>query len=146
MQCANVPEELKVLPQWVVYRLVDYVDKNGKKKKNKIPYNPITGFEAKAGQPQTWGRFEEAVSALNTGKYDGIGFEFHKDGFVGVDFDNCIENGVLNEWVSTWVARFNSYVEVSPSGTVFILYVRGMLKKAQTAKKLKCMIVGDSSL
>ena len=100
MQYANVPEELKVLPRWVVYRLVDYVDKNGKKKKNKIPYNPITGFEAKAGQPQTWGRFEEAVSALNTVQ----------------------------------------------AVQAFILYVRGMLKKAQTAKKLKCMIVGDSSL
>lgn len=135
MQYANVPEELKVLPRWVVYRLVDYVDKNGKKKKNKIPYNPITGFEAKAGQPQTWGRFEEAVSALNTGKYDGIGFEFHKDGFVGIDFDNCIENGVLNEWASNWVARFNSYVEHSPSGTGVHIICKGHVEKGTNREK-----------
>lgn len=122
MQYANVPEQLKVFPRWVTYKIEH---KDGRK--TKIPYNPNTGERAKAGQPQTWGRFEEAVAALNTGKYDGIGFEFHKDGFVGIDFDNCIENGVLNEWVSTWVARFNSYVEYSPSGTGIHIICEGEL-------------------
>ena len=122
MQYANVPEQLKAFPRWVTYKIEH---KDGRK--TKIPYNPTTGERAKAGQPQTWGRFEEAVSALNTGKYDGIGFEFHKDGFVGIDFDNCIENGVLNEWVSTWVARFNSYVEYSPSGTGIHIICEGKL-------------------
>lgn len=122
MQYANVPEQLKAFPRWVTYKIEH---KDGRK--TKIPYNPNTGERAKAGQPQTWGRFEEAVSALNTGKYGGIGFEFHKDGFVGIDFDNCIENGVLNEWVSTWVARFNSYVEYSPSGTGIHIICEGKL-------------------
>lgn len=122
MQYANVPEQLKAFPRWVTYKIEH---KDGRK--TKIPYNPNTGERAKAGQPQTWGRFEEAVSALNTGKYDGIGFEFHKDGFVGIDFDNCIENGVLNEWVSSWVARFNSYVEYSPSGTGVHIICEGEL-------------------
>ena len=122
MQYANVPEQLKAFPRWVTYKIEH---KDGRK--TKIPYNPNTGERAKAGQPQTWGRFEEAVAALNTGKYDGIGFEFHKDGFVGIDFDNCIENGVLNEWVSTWVARFNSYVEYSPSGTGVHIICEGEL-------------------
>lgn len=122
MQYANVPEQLKAFPRWVTYKIEH---KDGRK--TKIPYNPNTGERAKAGQPQTWGRFEEAVAALNTGKYDGIGFEFHKDGFVGIDFDNCIENGVLNEWVSTWVARFNSYVEYSPSGTGLHIICEGEL-------------------
>ena len=120
MQYANVPEQLKAFPRWVTYKIEH---KDGRK--TKIPYNPNTGERAKAGQPQTWGRFEEAVAALNTGKYDGIGFEFH--GFVGIDFDNCIENGVLNEWVSTWVARFNSYVEYSPSGTGVHIICEGEL-------------------
>lgn len=122
MQYANVPEQLKAFPRWVTYKIEH---KDGRK--TKIPYNPNTGERAKAGQPRTWGRFEEAVSALNTGKYDGIGFEFHKDGFVGIDFDNCIENGVLNEWVSSWVARFNSYVEYSPSGTGVHIICEGYL-------------------
>lgn len=122
MQYANVPEQLKAFPRWVTYKIEH---KDGRK--TKIPYNPNTGERAKAGQPRTWGRFEEAVSALNTGKYDGIGFEFHKDGFVGIDFDNCIENGVLNEWVSSWVARFNSYVEYSPSGTGVHIICEGEL-------------------
>ena len=60
----NIPEELKKLPQWVC-------------RKEKIPFNPVTGKPAKAGQPTTWARFENAVNAFQGGGYDGIGFEFN---------------------------------------------------------------------
>ncbi len=49
-QYENIPEELKQLPQWVYHR-------------NKIPFNPVTGKAAKAGQTNTWARFEDAVNA-----------------------------------------------------------------------------------
>jgi len=37
-QFINIPVELKQLPQWV-------------SRKGKIPFNPVTGTPAKAGQP-----------------------------------------------------------------------------------------------
>ena len=46
-QFINVPDELKQLPQWVC-------------RKEKTPFNPVTGAPAKAGQSATWARFEDA--------------------------------------------------------------------------------------
>lgn len=56
-QYENIPEELKLLPQWVCHR-------------NKVPFNSITGAAAKAGQTVTRARFEDAVfKALWNGEY-----------------------------------------------------------------------------
>lgn len=52
MQYANVPEELKVLPQWVVYRLVDYVDKNGKKRKTRYHITQLQALKQRQDNPK----------------------------------------------------------------------------------------------
>ncbi|NLJ95511.1 MAG: DNA primase, partial [Clostridiales bacterium] len=84
-QFMNIPEELKQLPQWVC-------------RKRKIPFNPVTGAPAKAGQPKTWSKFKVAMNALDGGGYDGIGFEFNNNGIVGIDLDHVIaENGSLSD-------------------------------------------------
>ena len=110
-----IPEELRSPPQWVVHR------------DDKVPHNPKTGEWAKAGVPETWGTFEEAVAALKSGKYDGIGFEFsEEDDFCGVDLDHCIrEDGTLEPWAEEIVRRLNSYTEFSPSGEGLHIILRG---------------------
>lgn len=45
-----------------------------------------------------------------------MGFEFNGGGIIGIDFDHCIKNGKLDAWAAEWVARLDSYTEVSPSG------------------------------
>ena len=45
----NIPEELKNLKQWVCCDI------------NKLPKNPVTGGNAMANNPSTWGTFEQAV-------------------------------------------------------------------------------------
>jgi putative DNA primase/helicase len=81
-QYENIPEELKLLPQWVCHR-------------NKVPFNLVTGAPAKAGQPDTWARFEDAVSSSEN--YNGIGFEFNNNGIVGIDLDKVIsDDGTLS--------------------------------------------------
>ncbi len=114
MSFENFPAELKELPQWVVRR-------------GKVPVNPRTGDGAKAGQPDTWGTFEEAVQA--SAGYDGIGFEFHNNGIVGVDLDHVIdaEAGAVDPAALEAVNRLNSYTEYSPSGTGLHIYVRGKI-------------------
>lgn len=108
----NIPTQLKTLPQWVVRR-------------GKCPINPATGQGAKAGQPDTWTTFERAVQASR--KYDGIGFEFHNNGIVGIDIDHCIdrETGEIDPAALAIVGRMNSYTEKSPSGTGLHIYVYG---------------------
>jgi putative DNA primase/helicase len=112
-QFMNIPEELKLLPQWVC-------------RKEKIPFNPVTRTPAKAGQPTTWASFEECVNALDGGGYDGIGFEFNNNGIVGIDLDHVIaDNGSLSEEAVEVVAMLDSYTEYSPSGKGLHIFVRG---------------------
>jgi putative DNA primase/helicase len=111
----NIPEELRQRPQWVVH-------------KEKVPY--IAGGVGRASSTDslTWRTFEEAVQALRTGRYDGIGFVFSSgDPFAGVDLDKCRdpETGELEEWAEKIVAAFGGYAEASPSGTGVHIIVRG---------------------
>lgn len=110
----HFPAELKALPQWVCRR-------------GKIPIDPRTGKGAKAGQPDTWATFGEAVQA--SGGYDGVGFAFHNNGIVGVDLDHVIdpETGEINASALAVVDKLNSYTEYSPSGTGLHIYVRGQI-------------------
>jgi putative DNA primase/helicase len=111
----NIPEELRQRPQWVVH-------------KEKVPY--IAGGVGRASSTDslTWRTFEEAVQALQTGRYDGIGFVFSSgDPFAGVDLDNCRdpETGELEEWAQKTIKVLDGYTEVSPSGTGVHIIVRG---------------------
>jgi len=119
----NIPEELRQRPQWVVWKL----DKRGDKP-TKVPY--IAGGVGRASSTDslTWRSFEEAVQALETGRYAGIGFMFSSgDPFAGVDLDDCRdpETGVLEEWAEKIIADFGGYAEASPSGTGVHIIVRG---------------------
>lgn len=101
----GIPEELRCLRQWVVHR-------------DKIPHNPATGYRASVKDPTTWGTFDAACAAVQSGGFSGIGFVFtESDPFVGIDFDHCITENQLDPWVSDQVRRLNSYTEISPSGT-----------------------------
>lgn len=128
----NIPEELRQRRQWVVWRLEE---RNGKN--TKVPY--IAGGVGKASSTDmmTWSTFEEAVGALKTGRYSGIGFVFSSgDPFAGVDLDQCRnpETGELEEWAREIVENLGGYAEASPSGTGVHIVVRG---KAPNKKRGK---------
>ena len=110
----NIPQALKDLPQWVVH-------------KDKIPYNPLTNRRAKAGQPETWAAYEDALSALSTKKYSGFGFELNHNGLVGLDIDKCVdpETGEVSSFAQSIVDELDSYTEYSPSGLGLHIFVFG---------------------
>jgi len=119
----NIPEEMRQRPQWLVWKLEERDDKL-----TKVPY--IAGGVGKASSTDslTWRSFEEAVQALETGRYTGIGFVFSSgDPFAGVDLDNCRdpETGELEEWAAKIVEAFGSYAEASQSGTGVHIIVKG---------------------
>ena len=127
-----LPEELRQRRQWVVWKLEE---RDGKP--TKVPY--IAGGSGKASSTDslTWRSFEEAVQALETGRYSGIGFVFSSgDPFAGVDLDDCRdpETGELEEWAAKIVEAFGSYAEVSQSGTGVHIIVKG---KAPNKKRGK---------
>ncbi len=118
---ANVPNELKTLPQWVNWGAVG--DKARKK-----PYNPETARPAKANEPSSWTTFDAVCEGVAHGVYEGIGFEFHANGIVGVDFDHCFKDSQLDPWIASWVKRFDSYTEISPSGDGLHILCKGSLR------------------
>ena len=110
---AAVPEELKILPQWVIH-----TDK-------KIPYNPKTLKRAKSNDSTTWGSFEQAVAQVK-GAYVGIGFELNGS-IVGIDIDHCVNplTGEASPFAQSIIDYIDSYTEYSPSGEGIHIFVRG---------------------
>src|SRR5919112_1390578 len=118
----NIPEEMKERPQWIVWRAELRTDKRtGQNKWTKVPYGPETFEMASTTDLMTWSHFNEAVTALKVGNFDGIGFVFcSADPFVGLDFDECRNpaTGEVDPSVFEYIAKFqNAYAEVSVSGT-----------------------------
>ncbi len=119
----NIPEELRRRPQWVVWKLEE---RDGDL--TKVPYIAGGVGKAKSTDLTTWRTFEEAVQALETGRYNGVGFVFCSgDPFAGIDLDKCRnpETGGLEEWAAEIVEAFDGYAEASPSGTGVHIVVRG---------------------
>jgi hypothetical protein len=117
---ANIPEELRAESSWVAWRVEE---RDGKP--TKVPINPNRpGSRASSTDRSTWGTFAQAVETARTAGF-GIGFVF-ANGFVGIDIDKGVDaNGVLSTEAQRIVKHFNSYTEISPSGTGVHIIVAG---------------------
>ena len=107
MRYDNIPDELKQMNRWVLYRL-DWDAERGKYTKR--PFNARTGRYAQSNNPNTWCDYETAIYVVDL--YDGLGFMLG-DGIFGVDIDGVeLHDPVVKEVLTT----LNSYAEISPSG------------------------------
>jgi putative DNA primase/helicase len=118
----NIPEELKGLPNWMVYRLVydtKATSSDGKPvKPKKVPFDAKTGDCGSSTDPNTWCDFETALAAFDVDtRNHGLAFSIVEP-FVFVDLDNCVDlkTGEPQDWALEVVADLDSYTEFSPSG------------------------------
>ncbi len=116
MQYDLIPENLKKLNRWGVYRLEE-VDG----RVTKVPYQPIPGNQkARVNDINTWYSFDEALKAVEA--FDGLSLLLG-DGIFGVDLDHVEEDlekfecGEPEGIVYEFVCMLNSYAEISPSGS-----------------------------
>jgi len=118
----NVPQELKDLPRWVVWRYEKRGDDS-----TKVPYDPNTsGRCAKSNSPSTWSSFEKAISVSKS--FNGVGFMLKGSAYIGIDFDGVIENGKVELYVQEILRLLgNPYSEVTPSGKGIRAFVSGIL-------------------
>lgn len=127
---SKIPNELKNLKQWCIYKLV--WDEQ-RKKYTKIPYDANTGYKAKSNDESTWSDYQTALDSIETYGCNGLGF-FFKPPYFGVDIDNAegeieryrsgdIEQNMIYEFIHS----FKSYAEYSPSGTGIHIIARGEL-------------------
>jgi putative DNA primase/helicase len=124
---AAVPRELIERPQWCAWK---WLQPEGADEPRKVPINPKTDRRAKSDTPATWSTFAQAVKRMVRDCLPGVGFMFSDDGpYCGADFDDCRDprTGEISPEVLAIVERFDTYTEVSPSGTGLKLISKGKM-------------------
>jgi len=124
----RIPEELRALPQWLVWRLEKQKDKNGKINWTKVPYVPGTSHKASSIEPDDWVAFDVAYDAYvrRLRGVDGIGFVFTvSDPYCGIDID--AKNAPLPADAQDIVELVDSYTELSPGGRGLHIIARGKI-------------------
>lgn len=113
----SIPHELKADYAWV--NVWDG---------SKLPMQTRQRKAASSVDPTTWGTFENAVSNVEAGKYDGIGYVFHDNGIIGIDIDAGYDgDGFISALACDVLGSCRSYTEKSRSGRGFHVFVRGTL-------------------
>ena len=117
----NIPQELREMPNWVVWKYEQVGDRQ-----TKVPYQ-ANGRKAKSNDPGTWTTFEEAVQA--SANFDGIGWCVPVDSAVyywGFDADDAIDpdTSEFKTWADAPVQpedllELASYAEITPSRAGF---------------------------
>jgi len=119
----HIPAELRQLPQWVGWR---WEERDGKR--TKPPVTADGSRPASCDDPATWSRFEAVCAGIEAGKLTGAGFQVRAgQPYTGIDLDHCREpdTGAMAPSARELIERFNSYSEVSPSGTGVHIFIRG---------------------
>ena len=126
----KIPEEMKSYKQFVCWR---YEEREKGKKPTKVPYNPRMGEKASVTDSSTWCSYDEAVRAVEAIiGYDGIGFVLTKDDpYAIIDLDDTHGNETDAARQQKVLESFNSYTEISPSGTGKHIIIRGAIQQGR---------------
>ena len=147
LQTENIPEEIKKLPQWILWRYEIVTKKNGEKDVSKPPkwLDGDLVANSKSTDRSTWKTFENAVYDIEkankrmTPEYtiDGVGFVFVEgSGYVGIDIDDCVVDGHIKQWgLEIILSMPQTYWEYSPSGTGVKGIVKAVKKTDKCSKK-----------
>ena len=119
-----VPDDLRELDQWVLWR---YEERNGKG--TKVPYR-LNGRRASSVDTGSWTSFDLVSDEWRRkpNAYTGLGFVFSRaDPFCGIDLDDSLDSEEnVKPWAQGIVQRFaDTYMEISPSGKGLKIWVRG---------------------
>lgn len=145
-----IPESMKKLNNWVLWKLEEQTNDRGETRKTKIPIQAVGKKNAMSTEPKTWADFKTAVD--NKGEL-GIGFVLPLDGSMTmIDLDHCIHEDKLTPFAKSIVERFyDTYMELSQSGTGIHIFVKGNVPTAVKTKEIEiysskryCAMTGNS--
>lgn len=132
---ANIPEELKSIPQWIVWK---YETAANREKPTKVPYCPFDGMPASPTNPATWCGFEQAVFAYqNNGIYNGVGFVLTENdpySFIDLDATTDPDQFALQQQI---FQSFDTYAELSPSGQGLHIICKGFVPTGKRRKSVE---------
>ncbi|WP_270529555.1 phage/plasmid primase, P4 family [Limosilactobacillus vaginalis] len=127
MDYSGVPQELKELPNWGLFRK-EWDARKGKY--NKYPLNAETGELAKSNDPSTWTSFDNALGKISEYGAAGLAF-FIQPPYMLIDLDHCFEDiqrvkeSDHDNQVADFIDRTMSYTELSVSGEGIHIIVKG---------------------
>lgn len=120
MSYERIPNELRALKQWGLFRKIWQPERN---KYTKIPHNALDGGAGRTNDPSSWTDFQTALQALETYQMDGLAFYF-ANGYVGLDIDHIGDEldkfkagDYQQNTVRDVLTMCKSYTEISLSGT-----------------------------
>ena len=118
---ANIPALITNLDQWLVWKSQPRIGLQNKF--TKVPYNLQTSLPSDATSADTWATFDQVIQATG---YDGIGFAINQPiGLLLIDLDNCIVDGVVEDWAEELIQICDTYTEFSPSRLGSHLILKG---------------------
>ena len=124
----GIPHEMRSYPQWVVWRYED----TDAPKPTKVPYSARTGRLASVTDSDTWTSYDEAVAAMSSGWYSGIGFVLtNADPYAFIDLDDTKGNQADFERQLKVYQEFDSFAERSPSGNGLHIIVKGAIESGR---------------
>ena len=134
LKSENIPDELKVRPQWVVWKAIWRAQSE---RLDKVPYSAESDRKASSTDLLTWSTFENACEALKDGEYSGLGFVFSSgDPYTGIDLDHCVERetGEIRQWALEIIQYFDSYTELSATATGLHIIIKGEVPNRRKAE------------
>jgi putative DNA primase/helicase len=128
MNYDNIPDELKILPQWSVYRT--YPDKEKHEKLKKVIISPVDSSFAQSDNPKSWSDFKRAKEYAEKHGYKGVVFAL-TEGIIFFDLDHAIDKS-SGEIILPGAKRLlellpGTYAERSTSGTGMHILCKGSL-------------------
>lgn len=120
---ANVPEEMRALPNWCVFRTKWNAEKG---KKDKFIISPTDGKWAKSTDPATWTDFETAMRYAEENNCEGLSFALDGSGISCIDLDHSVEkDGTLSANAEKLTKEIpETYTETSVSGNGIHIFVK----------------------
>lgn len=130
----EIPDELKQLPKWVLWR-AEWDNKQ--KQYKKVPYS-YAGYRASSTESETWTIFD-AIHSLyeKNDSYNGIGFVLsNDDDYICLDIDDAVnpDTGQLQTDLALEMTEL-TYCELSPSGTGLHCFFKGELPSERKKKR-----------
>ena len=145
-----IPESMKQQNNWVLWKLEDQTNDRGEIRKTKIPIQAVGKKNAMSTEPKTWTDWNTMLK--NKGEF-GIGFVLPLDGSMTmIDLDHCINGDKITPFAKSIVERFyNTYMELSQSGTGIHIFVLGSVPTAVKKDEIEiysskryCAMTGNS--
>jgi len=119
MTYSKIPQELRELRQWGLYRKTWNEEKQ---KYSKEPVNPHNGYLGKSNDESTWSDIRTALSAIDKFNADGLAFYF-KPPYIGIDLDDIgdeldryLQGDIESNIVHVFMNATKTYSEISMSG------------------------------